>query len=227
MAIDLSPTGRVLWAVGPSIVRGVARLAWRLRVEGEGFPSPPYVVAGNHPSAIDPVLVGMVHRRPVLFLAVDELYGKHRMLDWALRTFGAVSLPRRGVPLSAMRAALAHLAEGGVVGVFPEGTRVPRWGEGTPRPGAAWLAVRTGVPLVPVAISGSHHVFTMENRFGAGRLRMAVGPPLVGTDVPDLMVQWVEWIDTALDAGEPRSTYPGPGSGPGSPPSATDTSRGR
>jgi 1-acyl-sn-glycerol-3-phosphate acyltransferase len=164
------------------------------------------VLAGNHPSAIDPVIVGGVYGRPILFLAVDELYGTHRMLDFALRAFGALKVKRQGVPLRAMRTALGYLGSGGVVGVFPEGTRVPVWGTGNPKPGAAWLAVRAGVPLVPVALLGTADAYRMDLSFGNGAITMSVGPPLAAEGagrpaVSELMGRWEEWIERRLARG--------------------------
>lgn len=195
--------GRMLWRGWP-LLQAVGLAAWRLRVDrGGGFPPPPFVVAANHFSHLDPAIVGLVYRRPVLFLAVDELYGIHRPLDATLDLFGVVPVTRTGVPLGAMRACLRHLAGGGVVGVFPEGTRVRRWGDHRPKPGAAWLAARAEVPLVPVAIAGTDRAFSVDNRLGRARIRVKVGPALRAagrsrSEVDALTARWWEWTGAAL-----------------------------
>ena len=202
----LTPVGGALWAVAAPLVRGISRARWKLAVRHlEPLPAPPFILAGNHPSSIDPVVVGAVHRHPVMFLAVDELYGKHAALDVALQVFGAVEVPRAGVPLGAMRSALDHLRGGGVVGVFPEGTRVPRFGDGIVKPGAAWLAARAGVPLVPVALEGTDEAFSMDLRFGRGSIRMVTGPPMRAggpsrSHVDELMGRWQAWVCRELEA---------------------------
>ena len=118
-------------------------------------PPGPFVVAANHFSHLDPVVVALAVRRPVRYLAVDELFGRSRFFDRLTLWMGAVPLARARVPLGALRVAAAELASGGAVGLFPEGVRVWRWGEVEPKRGAAWLARRAGVPLVPVAVVGT------------------------------------------------------------------------
>ena len=127
---------------------------WDLKKFGD-LPIPrPSVVAANHFSHLDPVIVGQTVG-PVRYLAVDELYGTWPSFDKLISHFGAIPMTRTAVPLQALRTAIDHLHAGGVIGVFPEGRRVWTWGELPPRRGAAWLAQRTGAPLVPVAIWGT------------------------------------------------------------------------
>lgn len=151
------------------------------------------VAAVNHFSFADPLMAGLALRRPVRFLALDELWGQRRPLDWTLATFGAIPLPReRGVPLGALRAAVRHLRAGGAVGVFPEGRRVAEWGESPLRPGAAWLSLRTGAPVVPVALWGTGGVMPRdEMRVRRGPVRAVVCAA----------------ISPAPYAGRPRSAY--------------------
>ena len=113
------------------------------------------VVAANHFSHLDPVMVGYAVKRPMRYLAVDELYGNSRVFDRFTTWAGAIPMTRTRVPFGPLKLALAELAAGGTVALFPEGVRVWAWGERTPKRGAAWLARRAGVPLVPIAVSGS------------------------------------------------------------------------
>ncbi len=149
-----------------SVARPPARLAARMYFDldvtgAEHLPSDgPVVVAANHFSHLDPPLIGVSLARDFRFLAVDELWGKNRGLGWALRHWDAIPLDRDGYPVGAMRAAIEHLEAGEVLGLFPEGRRVERWGVDDPKRGAAWLAWMTGAPLVPVAIIGTQHAMT-------------------------------------------------------------------
>lgn len=127
------------------------------------------VVAANHFSHLDPVVVGIAVDRPVRYLAVDELYGRSRVFDRLTTWLGAIPMTRIGVPFGPLKLALAELAAGGTVGLFPEGVRVWHWGERPPKRGAAWLARRAHVPLVPVAIAGSDVAMGR----GAGRILRA------------------------------------------------------
>lgn len=204
MVHRLPPAARVLWRIAPPVIRGYARRRWDLRVEHEApFPAPPYVVAANHPSGLDPALVGAVHGRPVVFLALDELYDKHPLLRVALTGFGAIPIPRGRVPLAALRTALDALASGYTVGVFPEGRRSPVWGAAPVKPGAAWLAARSGRPLVPIAVHGTAAAVTMDNRFGHGPVGVTVGAPLHAAGpgrpaVADLHERWRAWMEDRL-----------------------------
>jgi 1-acyl-sn-glycerol-3-phosphate acyltransferase len=128
------------------------------------------VVAANHFSNVDPVVVSMTVQRPIRYLAVDELYGRSAFFDRLTLWLGAIPMSRTRAPLGALRTALAELRAGGTVGVFPEGVRVWNWGEVEPKRGGAWLSRRTGVPLVPVALWGTDLVM------GRGGTRIARAP---------------------------------------------------
>lgn len=195
---------RLAWAFGPPTISVVSRAVWRLTVEGsEGFPEPPFVIAANHHSFLDPPLVGAVFGKRARFIALVDLAGHHRLLDWALDWFEVIPVRRGTVPLGAMRKSLSHLGGGGVMAVFPEGTRVGRFGEGELRPGAAWLAVRAGVPLVAVAVTGTDRVLGLDNRLRRGRVKVIVGPTLhqrgSGREaVNDLMNRWQDWVASVV-----------------------------
>ena len=193
------------WRVALFGIPRVARVAWRTRIKpGSGFPPPPFVVAANHHSFLDPPLVGAAYGRRVLFVTLADLFGNYRLLDWALHLFEVIRVRRGRVPLGAIRKALAHLAEGGVVAVFPEGRRVVRFGDYPLQRGAAWLAVRAKVPLVAVAITGTDQVLGIDNKWRRGVITLVVGPTLhpEGTGraaVDDLMQRWTEWIKANID----------------------------
>lgn len=171
------------------------------------LPGGPVVIAANHQSHLDPPVVGLAVVRPVRFLALDELWGESAFLDAAFRTFRAIPLSRTSYPLAAMRTALQYLAGGGRVGVFPEGRRVERWGETAPRRGAAWLALRAGAPLVPVAVVGTERAMPPERpmRLHRAPIHVVIGSPLQpdsfrrGADpVGDLTEAWRSRIDEEL-----------------------------
>jgi len=192
------------WTFGPAVIRVASRIAWRLTIDrGSGFPQPPFVIAANHHSFLDPPLVGAVYGRRARFIALFDLTGLHRPLDWALDSFEVIPVRRGTVPLGPMRQSLSHLAGGGVVALFPEGTRVGRFGDGLLKPGAAWLAVRAGVPLVAVAVTGTDRVLGLDNKFRRGRVKVIVGPTLhhqgSGREaVNDLMNRWRDWIASVV-----------------------------
>ena len=122
-------------------------------------------------------MAGLALRRPVRFLALDELWGNAAVLDVVFRAFRAIPMPREGrYPVGALREALRHLSSGGVIGMFPEGRRVRCWGDVPLARGAAWLSLRAGVPIVPVAVWGTQHAMPIERlRLRRAPIRVVVG----------------------------------------------------
>ncbi|GAA0475088.1 lysophospholipid acyltransferase family protein [Streptomyces stramineus] len=120
--------------------------AWRVPVAG------PVIMAVNHAHNLDgPMLMGTAPR-PVHFLIKKEAFVGP--LDPFLRGIGQLKVDRAGTDRTAITGALDVLAAGGVLGIFPEGSR----GEGdfaSLRAGLAYFAVRSGAPIVPVAVLGS------------------------------------------------------------------------
>ncbi|MER5785970.1 lysophospholipid acyltransferase family protein [Streptomyces mobaraensis] len=120
--------------------------AWRVPAAG------PVIMAVNHSHNLDgPMLMGTAPR-PVHFLIKKEAFVGP--LDPFLRGIGQLKVDRSGADRAAITGALDVLAAGGVLGIFPEGTR----GEGdfaSLRAGLAYFAVRSGAPVVPVAVLGS------------------------------------------------------------------------
>lgn len=152
-------------------------------------------------------MVGAALGTRVRFVTLSDLFGKYRLLDLTLDTFESIKVRRGSIPLGPVRQALNHLAEGGVIAIFPEGTRGQRFGDLPFAAGAAWLAVRGKVPLVPVAIAGTERVLGVDNRLHRGRITVFVGPALYAEEtgrlaVDELTRQWAAWIKTRLRGNE-------------------------
>lgn len=151
----LRPEDVVRW--GPAWGRRVGQVldhvVWRTSVVGaQNVPrTGPVILAANHTGVIDgPVLHGASPRGSHIIVKQEMFRG---FLGWVLRYSGQIPVDRRS-GRAALAAALALLDEGRVVGIFPEGTR----GSGrvaSAQAGIAWLAVRSGAPVVPVAILGT------------------------------------------------------------------------
>jgi 1-acyl-sn-glycerol-3-phosphate acyltransferase len=127
------------------------------RVEGrEQEPRPPYIITANHCSAVDIPLVAIAVRAHVYFAAKVEL-GQHSAVKFWIRSLGSFFVRRGQVDRRAIRTGLEMLHRGRVLGVFAEGTRSP---DGHLLPfeeGAAYWALKTGAPVLPIGIAGSHH----------------------------------------------------------------------
>lgn len=116
----------------------------------------PAVVAANHPSYLDPVLLSVRAKRPIRFMAWEALFNVP-VLGALMRAFGAFPVDvRPGHGREAFARAKELIEKGEVVGLFPEGKRSRTgWMEPALREGAARLAWETGAPLVPATIAGA------------------------------------------------------------------------
>src|SRR5580692_695952 len=139
---------------------------WRPKVTGaENIPaSGGAILAANHQSVADSVFLPLMLDRPVTFSAKAEYFtasGPAARL-WAayLRATNQLRMERDG-PRAAqdtLEAALALLQQGQLFGIYPEGTRSPDGRLYRGRPGVGWLALRSGLPVIPVALSGTREV---------------------------------------------------------------------
>ena len=144
----------VFWKL---VMSGFFKVTTFYKIEGrENEPRRgPFIVAGNHASAIDPPLIGAALRNQAAYMGKVELFSVPVVGPW-LRSVGVFPV-RRGQPdRAAIRRSHEVLASGGVLVMFPEGTRSPDGRLQEPEPGAALLALRTGVPVLPVAVVNSH-----------------------------------------------------------------------
>jgi 1-acyl-sn-glycerol-3-phosphate acyltransferase len=198
-------TWRSLWPIADTLFKRWFPMERR----GGSTPEGPIVVAANHFSHLDPVLVAIAIRHPVRFLAVDELFGRSRFFDELTQFLGAIPMTRTKVPFGPLKTALAELAAGGSIGLFPEGVRVWHWGERRAKRGAAWLAWHAGVPLVPVAIAGSDQAMGRGTaRISRAPMTVEICPPVLPethAEAPDpvgsMTEAWFERIDAALRSG--------------------------
>ena len=136
-------------------IRLAFRILGRLRVEGrENIPaSGPLLVVANHFSFLDPVAVICVTPWPMDFLAGLQMVNAPPAVTFLPEMWGVYRVRRGGASRDAMRAAIAVLAQKGVLGVMPEGGN---WASvlRPARPGAAYLAAQTGAPLLPIGLDG-------------------------------------------------------------------------
>src|SRR5688572_19866618 len=164
-----------------SIVVGLARLLFGVKVRGkDNVPRRGvYILAPSHRSTLDIPFAASVTTRRLRFMAKNELF-KHPFWQWVFNELGAVPVDRDAPDRAAMRAIEGALTGGEPVVIFPEGTRH----EGpTLRPlfsGAAYLALKLGVPVVPVGIGGSEEPIAKYGRFPWwSRVCVVVGEPVV------------------------------------------------
>ncbi len=186
-----------------------AHIYWRLsRIGREHIPQDgPIIFVANHRSFLDPFIVGMCNRRPVYYVAKEELF-RNRFFGWFISSLGAFPVRRGAADADMIETAKAILRRGDPVLIFPEGTRVRPGALGKPKRGVGRLALETGAPVVPVAIKGTEAI-RKGWRIRPHKIRVRIGSPLRFPHVddatsqlaaavtdriwPNVMLQW-EWL---------------------------------
>jgi 1-acyl-sn-glycerol-3-phosphate acyltransferase len=161
-----------------ALLSPLVRAYFRARlIGGEHIPRHgPLILASNHRSQLDPLVIGLLIRRPAYYLAKQELFQK-RWQAWLLSALGGFPIERGAGDGDGLLAARRILERGDCLVMFPEGTRVRPGPLGRPRRGVARLALSTGAPVVPLAIVGTEAVRNGW-RLRPHRIRVRAGAPL-------------------------------------------------
>jgi 1-acyl-sn-glycerol-3-phosphate acyltransferase len=174
--------------VGRMILRPLARLVYRPRIEGKAnVPKRgPVIFASNHLSFIDSIAIPVTAPRPVHFLAKSSYFDGTGARGWVSREFftaiGAIPV-QRGAGQAAMDALGQQrqlLEAGKAVALYPEGTRSLDGRLYKGRTGVAFLALQTGAPVVPVGLVGTNDVMPVGAKMPSLKHRITVkfGEPL-------------------------------------------------
>jgi 1-acyl-sn-glycerol-3-phosphate acyltransferase len=140
----------------------------------------------NHQSFLDPVLVGVLLRRPVSFLARDSLFHVP-ILRWILRHTYVIPIDRDSAGTGSIREAVRRMKHGFIVGVFPEGTRTSDGTIGELKPGFIALVRRSKLPVYPVGIAGAYEAMPRGAIFLRPRcIRLVYGEPIPPEQVAEL-----------------------------------------
>ena len=201
---DISPLIQLLTFGGRIFSRAMTRVS----VEGALDELPqtgPLIIASNHASNFDVPVIGsfLIPRlgRRIHWLGKKELFD-WPIIGWLAANGGVHPVDRGAADVEAFRLAQRILDEGHVLFVFPEGTRSPDGSLQEARDGVALLALRTGAPIVPLGISGSHRVWPKGQRLPhpGGRVTVRVGSPFRPTDElpPDTSRSAAKGMTTAL-----------------------------
>lgn len=142
-----------------SVVSPMFNVYFRGRIYGvENVPKEgPLVVVSNHASYFDPPILSSCVGRPVAYMAKEELF-KVPVLKDAIRLYGAYPVNRQAADRSSIRAALNSLEAGWATGVFLQGTRTEDGRITEPKLGAAMIAAKAKVPLLPVSLWGTANI---------------------------------------------------------------------
>ena len=167
---------RVVWY----LVAAILKLYWRVTCEGgEHVPKDePFVLAPVHRSFLDFAIVSCVTRRRLCYMAKDSIW-KYPFFNRFLYALGAFPVRRGGPDREAMRRCVAVIERGEPVVMFPEGTRRSGPVVADLYEGPAYLAAKTGVPIVPVGIGGSERALKKGERIPRPvKIHVVVGPPI-------------------------------------------------
>ena len=163
------------------IIVAICRVLWRVRVSGmanlprEGG----FILAPSHRSMMDIPLAAVVTRRRIRFMGKRSLFALP-VIGSIFRWLGGFPVARDGTDRKAVRDSVEMLRAGEVLCVYPEGTR-QRGPKIQPlQPGAAYLALRSGVPVIPVGLAGTEEIMrTSKDPFPRfGRVALVVGAPI-------------------------------------------------
>jgi 1-acyl-sn-glycerol-3-phosphate acyltransferase len=139
-----------------TVLAGLFTQVGRERIPRHG----PLLVCGNHISTLDPPLVpAFLPRNDSWSMAKAEYFERSWLQTWIFTAFHAFPVIRHSADRSAIRRATAILRDGHVLVLYPEGTRITSGGLHRPEPGAGFIAMLSGAPVLPVAITGSREVF--------------------------------------------------------------------
>jgi 1-acyl-sn-glycerol-3-phosphate acyltransferase len=136
----------------------------------------PAILASNHINLADPVLLVTLVPRRLVFMAKLELWSTP-VIGWLYGLAGCIPVRRFEGDVGALRRAEKVLRQGHVLVMFPEGTRSQHPGLGKGHPGTAVIALRSGVPIVPVGVSGTETVSLPGVFLRRTRVRIAFGRP--------------------------------------------------
>lgn len=117
------------------------------------------IMCSNHIGQLDMFFIGYKNKRMVRYMAKEELF-KIPLVSSFIRWAGAFPVKRGKADIQSIRTALNLLNEGEMLGIFPEGTRTKANKNIKIKPGVALIAIKSGAPILPVAISGSYKLFS-------------------------------------------------------------------
>ena len=155
-------------------------LFFPVRVQGrENIPQKgAFLLACNHVSYLDPMVMGIVTGRRLSYMAKDDLF-KRPVLGYILKSLGTFPVKRNTADKRAIRESLDRLKKGLPLLLFPEGTRHGAQGEKKIEAGVGFLALKANVPVVPVFIQGSDKVLPPGAKcFRRNRVFVRYGKPI-------------------------------------------------
>jgi 1-acyl-sn-glycerol-3-phosphate acyltransferase len=167
----------MLYSLVTFLLRAILRLIARVTIYGaENLPpnNANFVGVSNHIGRLDPAFVYYLLRRKDIIMLVAEKYYEHAWSRWLAQAVNGIFVDRYNADLNAMREVLRRIKQGGVPVIAPEGTRSPTTMLIQGWDGASYIAAKSGLPILPVGISGSGDKEVVERLEHFKRLQVTV-----------------------------------------------------
>ena len=160
--------------VTKGFLRSLYKIAFRMEITGEENKTKAgenggFIICANHVNFLDAVAVVVFSKEKIRFIGKYDL-AKVGIIRWLEHLFDVIPIKRNTQDLEAMKRCLKALKNGEILGIFPEGTRKGMAKNQKVKNGAAFMAIRSGVPVVPVGISGDFKPF--------GKVKIKYGEPI-------------------------------------------------
>lgn len=138
---------------------GLYRIAFRVKITGSVPQNGSYIICANHINYLDAAAIVLLNKRTVYFVAKEDLF-RFKVLNWLAHIFDIIPIKRNMQDMEAMKRCLKVVKSGDLLGIFPEGTRKGLAKNGKAKNGAAYMAIKTGTPVIPVGIHGTFKPFS-------------------------------------------------------------------
>ena len=183
-------------------VRVILGLIARVEIVGfENMPGGGFVIAANHIGRLDAALAYYVLDRPDIIMVVAEKYEKYAIFRWLVKLTNGMFVDRYNADIHAIRETLRRLQQGQVFTITPEGTRSKSGNLIEAKPGGIYLAWKAGVPVLPVALTGTEDAVVVERlkHFKRLDIKVVAGQPFTlpsvkGKDRDAAMQQYTDEV---------------------------------
>lgn len=151
-----------------TVVRGIVnlmlKLVYRIKVHGKDniLMEEKLILCSNHSHILDPVILAIIFPRQISFMAKKELF-KNKFLNYIFTKLGAFPIDRKESDLKAIKNAFRVLKRDGVLGIFPEGTRVEEFDLDNVKSGTALISIKSQSLIQPIYIDGNYKLFSRIN----------------------------------------------------------------
>ncbi len=174
-----TPPHRFAYGLLYVVFRVLATLLCRLEVQlPSNLPTRgPLIIATNHLHVVDPCMVMLGLRYSHITVLAGEKWAESWPVSWLIKTAGGIFVNRGEVDRVALEKCLAVLRDGGILGLAPEGTRSRTGALQRGKPGVAYIAIKAGVPILPIGISGQEKLAASWKRLRRAHIIIRVGEP--------------------------------------------------